>query len=114
LQQRIDVKTFYLERLAPGEGEQTMGQASTMLSRLLRGAHVAEDAVVILRQSTNQAEIAIYDLQEIVEIVSNPAGQVADRFYLLCLMQGRFGFQSFCDLSAQAVVCFAQFLSLPA
>ena len=76
------------ERLAAPEREQLRGE----LRGALRARHCRIDMVgrarrVLSDPPAREVERANHDRQHIVEVVRNPAGQLADRFHLLQLVQ---------------------------
>ena len=80
---------FGIERLAPREGEQAMGQRGGAVGRGRRQRRVALDfGVAPLRDALlHQIKRADNAGQQIVEIVRDAAGELADRFHLLRLAQ---------------------------
>ena len=85
----IDVDGLGIERLAPREGEQAMGQRRGAVRRGFRQRGVALDlAIAPLRDALlHQIKRSDNSRQQIVEIVRNSAGELADRFHLLRLAQ---------------------------
>ena len=103
-----------LDRLAPRESQKAASQARALLRRPLRSLNIAVDPEMIIGQSPDHGQIADHDLQQIVEVVGYSAGQVADRFHLLCLVQNRLGFLPFRHLRTQSIIRIAQCAALPA
>ena len=86
----IDVDRLGIERLTTREGEQPAGQRRRALRTAYRIGEVALEisslghlASVALRRF----DVAQHDHQEIVEVVGDAAGQLADRLHLLRLRQ---------------------------
>ena len=63
----------------------------------MRAARLVADAA----KQLDQLQIAADDLQHVVEIVGDAAGQLADRFHLLRLVQGRLAGGQFLLAAAQ-------------
>ncbi|PAV93239.1 hypothetical protein WR25_13223 [Diploscapter pachys] len=80
-----------LQRLAPREGEQALHQGAGALGRLDRAVQQAEAAVAVGELAAQEIETAQDRGQQIVEIVRDAAGQLADRLHLLALPQRLFG-----------------------
>ncbi len=119
--QLVDVDRLEVERLLPGEGQQPLGQRGCALGGSHGGADVALQLqrLVALMAALHQVEAADDAGQQVVEVVGNAAGQLADRFHLLRLAQGFFGAAALGDLGghprfkrlvelAQAVLADAQ------
>ena len=91
--QRVEVERARLQRLPAGEGQQPPGQrrrrarppASASAER--RGARRS-----CAESRRQQLEVADDDGQQVVEIVRDAAGELADRLHLLRLAQLRLGF----------------------
>ncbi len=86
--QLVEGERLGIERLAAREGEQTMGKRRGALG----AAQPRLDGAPQLRRGfadppLDGLEIALDDGQEIVEIVSDAAGQLTDRLHLLGLAQ---------------------------
>ena len=91
--QPVDVDRLGVERLAPGESQQALSQRS----RALRPAHRIVGGVTqararvwrveVGRVALNCLQVAQDNGQQIVEIVGDAAGELADRFHLLRLLQ---------------------------
>ena len=63
-----------------------------------------------LMRAADQVEIAADDHQEIVEVVSKPAGQLPDNFHFLRLVQKRLGALPHRDLVGEPNACVRQLL----
>ena len=84
-EQFVDVDDFGHQRLAPGEGQHAAGQLRAAHRRIERGI---EQFGQLAGQTVGRAaeiDVADHDAQEVVEVVREPAGQLADRFELLGL-----------------------------
>ena len=88
-QQAPDFDRLRFERLAPRKRQQGAGQ----LGAPFDAAHCVLDALLDLGQAVgaarDQLQVAADDLQQVVEVVRHAAGQFADRFHLLRLLQRR-------------------------
>jgi len=71
-----------LQGLAPREGEQLAGQLGGAVGAV-QGVLDPLLAFAVLHVAGDQLEIAADDLQDVVEVVRHPAGQVAHRFHAL-------------------------------
>ena len=87
--QRVQVGALRLQRLAPGEGQQAPGQGGGTIHRGARGDGEGHDVGAAGFQPLfDQLQAAADRLQQVVEVVGHPAGQLADRLHLLRLGQG--------------------------
>ena len=91
-QQAVHVDRLGIERLAPGEGKQPLGERGGALG----AAHGAVDGAAqaflrppgpVLHVATGHLQIADDDREQIAEIVRDAAGELADRLHLLGLAQ---------------------------
>src|SRR5581483_11396269 len=82
-----DVDRRDLQLLGSGEREKLARQTRAALGGLQPGFRPAADAIQIVRPAPDQIEIARDALQQIVEVVRDAAGQLADRLHLLRLPQ---------------------------
>ena len=91
--QAIDVGRLRIERLTPGKRQQPMGQRRRAIRRALCGGDIAFDVLVpaLRYPDLQQFEAPGNSGQQIVEIMREAAGKLADRFHLLGLPQGVFG-----------------------
>ena len=96
--QRVNVDLLGLERLAAGEGEQLAGQRSGIGRRL--DDRLGEADALGLRQlgAAQHVRRALDYRQQIVEIVGDAAGQLAERLHLLTLAQLILGLGALLDL----------------
>jgi hypothetical protein len=87
--QRVDVGGPGRERLAPREGQQAVRQRGRAPGRAQRHAHVALDLVqaVLVDAHVHQFQAARDPRQQVVEIVRQAAGELADGLHLLRLAQ---------------------------
>lgn len=85
-----------------------MDQSDPALGGLQGGLKKGRVGRVVCRPADYQRQIADYDGQQIIEIVSNSAGQLADGFELLSLAQDGLGGLAFCDLGLQAKISLIQ------
>ena len=88
--QPVRVGRLGVERLSAREGEQAVRQRRGALRRALRGGDVALEftvAAALVDAAPQQLEAAGDAGQQVVEVVCQPAGQLAHRFHLLRLPQ---------------------------
>src|SRR5947209_16800228 len=76
-----------LQALAAGEGKQAADELTPLLGGTLGHAEHTFLLVTELGAALEQAEAANYGSKQVVEIVRDPAGQLADRIHLLSLDQ---------------------------
>ncbi len=97
---------LHIEILPPGESEHALGEGSAAFGAL-HGVVEKRDQIGIVGQAFSQDFEASHDRhQQIVEVVGDAAGQLADRFHLLRLekllaglRQGLLGLQLFGDVA---------------
>ena len=97
--QAVHLQRLRLERLAPAEGEQAVGQLRRAVRALLRHADMAFErrrerfrpAVpgIAREPPLHHVEIADDDGEQVVEVVGDAAGELADRLHLLRLPELR-------------------------
>ena len=89
----VHVGGLRVERLAAREGEQAVGQGGGALGGALRRRHVAVDIVeaALLHARLHQLQRAGDAGEQVVEVVRQAAGELADRLHLLGLAQGLLG-----------------------
>ena len=92
-----------LERLAPAEGEQVLGQLGAAVDGIAGIRQALVDGGVTGQALADQMQIARDDLQQVVEVVCDAARQLADGFHLLRLAQRIFHLQAVASLLAQGV-----------
>ena len=86
--ERADIGRFGVERLPAAEREQLGGQLGALLQRVLRlPQHLA--LIRVAEAPLNHLQVAGDHGQKIIEIVSDAAGQLADRLHLLRLPELR-------------------------
>ena len=76
-----------IERLAPAERQQVAGQLGATGDAGQRLFHAALGARHVGHVGGQQLQVAGDDLQQVVEVVRHAAGEFADRFHLLRLLQ---------------------------
>ncbi len=84
--QRVDIDRFGIERLTSRKRQQPLGQGSGLartVCRLLDGA--LEPSRIGRGEATDDFEVAEDHLQNVVEVVSDAARELSDRFHLLRL-----------------------------
>ena len=84
---RVEVERPRLQVLASGESQQLLGQLGAVLGGALRRRQVPGRDRVARRPRLQQLEIADDRGQQIVEVVRDAAGQMADGLHLLGLAQ---------------------------
>ena len=89
--QAAEIDHFRRERLAAAEGQQLRGELRTARDGGDRGLQALLGAVIARDVATEELQIAADDLQHVVEVVRDAAGQLADRLHLLRLKQLRLG-----------------------
>ena len=87
VEQRADVDRADGEVLPAGEGEQALDQGSRAARGLQAGVDQALRVAVGLQPPPQQVEVADHRRQQIVEIVRDAAGQLAERLQLLRFVQ---------------------------
>ena len=91
LDEAARVERLRVQRLPAAEGEELPGEigavpyAGKRILHPLRGARVVADA------AAKELQVAGHHLEQIVEIMGDAAGQIADRLHLLRMAQGIFG-----------------------
>ena len=77
-----------LQVLLPREGEQALGQRGAPLGPLDRAVDQARRPAAASRQAlAQQLEVAEHGRQQVVEVVRDAAGELADRLHLLRLAE---------------------------
>ncbi|MNJ56603.1 hypothetical protein D3C77_521610 [compost metagenome] len=71
--------------LAARKGQQLRGQAGAFLDPANRRIQPPQCRLVVAQTAAQQLQVAADDLQHVVEVVRNAAGQLAYRLQLLCL-----------------------------
>ena len=94
----VEVEPLGLQRLAAGEGEQLAGQRGGVGSGLDDRLGEADALVVGKLGRAEHVGRALDDGQQIVEVVGDAAGQLAQRLHLLALAELVFGFGALLDL----------------
>ena len=98
------------QRLASAEGEQLRGELRLRATRPASALRTRCSALSLPAMSfEQQLQIAADDLQQIVEIVRDAAGEFADRFHLLRLAQGLLDFLALLGFLPQLFVGADQF-----
>ena len=85
----VGVDAFRNQRLPPRKGQQAMGQRGGAVGRRHRRVDVARDVVgaALVEAGLQQVERSDDAGQQIVEVMGDAAGQLADRLHLLGLQQ---------------------------
>ena len=96
--QPAEIERHGAQRLAPREGQQMARQAGAPIGTQQRVADSPQRRLVALHLAGEDVQIADDDLQQIVEVMGHPAGELADRLHLLRLLQHAFGAQSLGDV----------------
>ena len=88
-QQVAGIDHHRLQRLAAREREQVRSELGAALDARQRHLDPRQRRLVQVAGQLEQLQVAADDLQHIVEIVGHAAGELADGFHLLRLLQGR-------------------------
>jgi hypothetical protein len=84
--QLVRIQRLGLERLPAREGEQPLRQAGSPVDAAARGFDVSRDVLVArAHPALDQVDRALDDGQQVVEVVRDAAGQLAEPFHLLRL-----------------------------
>src|ERR1700756_845201 len=97
---RIQFHHAQLLRLFPAKGEQLTGQFSGAPCRLQDLLNLAFQWTIMRNRIESEFRVARDNGQQIVEVVSNPAGQAADGVHFLRLQQLRFEPESLRQIAA--------------
>ena len=106
--QAVDVQSGRFERLSAGESQQPMGElrrASTPLNRQIEWFHQrrGELARVLLETPPQRVEVACNDGQQIIEVMVNAPGKLADRFeFFACRSVASVSRRSFASASRRS------------
>ena len=93
-----DVHRGRVQVLLPREGEQALRQRGAALGSLDRAVDQAARRVVVAQPFAQQLQVAEHGRQQVVEIVRDAAGELADRLHLLRLAEGLFELDAVLDL----------------
>ena len=83
-----DIGRARIQRLAAREGQKLRGQPRAAAHRLERVLDALRARRIVLQIGAGALEIGADDLQQVVEVVSDAAGEMADRLHLLRLPRG--------------------------
>ena len=86
--QRVEVEAGGRQRLAPREGQQALGQRRRPVARLDREPDMAHQVVAAGQLVVQYVQVAQDGLQQVVEVMGDAAGKLADGLHLLGLPQG--------------------------
>ena len=89
--QRVEVVRLRAQRLTPRKREQLLVQLGAAFGRALRDVDDPASLRLVARRIDQKVEAVRDHGQQIVEIVRDPAGQLADRLHLLGLREGGAG-----------------------
>jgi hypothetical protein len=87
LDERVEVDDLRAQRLLAREGEELLGQPPAALRRALRRVDQAMQALIVADAGGDEVEIAGDRRQQVVEVMRDAAGELADRLHLLRLLQ---------------------------
>ena len=104
----VEVDHFRLERLAAGEGEQLAGQGGGSAGGLDDRVGEADPLGLGDAGPAQYVGRALDDGQQVVEIVGDAAGQLAERLHLLRLAQLLLGMGALLDLDLELGISVAQ------
>ena len=85
----VEVEHARLEHLPPREGEELAGQGSGLLARPRDLLDLRPERVVVGEPAQDEVAVAVDDGEDVVEVVSDAAGEAADRVHLLRLPELR-------------------------
>ena len=90
LKQAVQVDALAVQRLAGGKRQQAVGEAGSACNCLTAHAQHAVQAIAaaLMQSPFNQLEAAANTGEQVVEVMSNPSGQLANGFHLACLVVG--------------------------
>ncbi|MFT3766272.1 MAG: hypothetical protein QM820_12285 [Minicystis sp.] len=83
----VDVHLAHLEDLAPAEGQELTGQAAGALAGVEDDLGVAAHRTLLLHRAEDALAAAVDDGEQVVEVVGDAAGELADDLHLLGLVQ---------------------------
>jgi hypothetical protein len=89
-----DVEHFGFQSLPPREGQKLGGQFRGAVDGIRNRVDIAHPPLLGEMRSPQQVDRGADHRQEIVEIVRHAAGQLAQRFQPLAVLERLFGFQS--------------------
>ena len=87
LDQRAQIDRHRAQILLARERQQALGQRSAALGALQRAIDQPMQARIVGQALAQQIEITHHRHQQIVEVMRDAAGELADRLHLLCLPQ---------------------------
>jgi hypothetical protein len=90
-QHAVDVEHFALHHLTPAEGEQLARERRRRLAGAVHLRDVGADGMVLPELFHHQLAVPENAGEQIVEVVRDPAGELADRLHLLRLPELRLG-----------------------
>jgi len=104
--QHVHVHRFGIQRLAPGKGQQAMGQRGGAVGRGGGGVDVTVQVAGAAagNAALDEVQRAEHAGQHVVEVMGQAAGQLADGFHLLRVAQCFLGAFAFGHLDMQAAV----------
>jgi len=85
--QGVQIEHLRLEHLAPAEGQQLRDQSAGALTRLADFLQIGHETGLVRDLLLFEQELAVAQdcRQQVVEVMRNAAGQMANRLHLLCL-----------------------------
>ena len=93
-----DIDGRRVQVLLAGEGEQALGERGAAFGPFDRALDQAQCPGVVLQPLAQQLQVAEHGGQQIVEVVGDPAGELADRLHLLRLAERLLDLDAFPDL----------------
>jgi hypothetical protein len=106
-EQGVDRHRAQVQALVAREGQQLAGELGAAAAGVARDLGALLH-LLVARQHQDQVHIALHDVQQVVEVVRDAAGQAPDRFHLLQLGDGLQRALALDDFLGQAVVGLGQ------
>jgi hypothetical protein len=90
VEQAVQVHTLAVQRLAGREGQQAVSHAGSACYSLTAHVQHAVQAIAaaLMQAPFNQLEAAANAGEQVVEVMRNPPGQLANGVHLACLVAG--------------------------
>jgi len=98
----VDIRRTGFEHLAPGDGEQAVGQFRTALGSLADHLCQFAQALLSIEFFLKQFGVALYHRQQVVEIMGHTTRELAQGFQALGLTQLILQSQAIRDIGADA------------
>ena len=89
--QRVQVQALRLQALLAREGQQLLGELAGLFAGQAGAVDGLADGGAVVEVGCRQFQVAGHHLQQVVEVVGQAGGQLADRLHLLRLQVGLLG-----------------------